>query len=110
MVEYLQQIIDNDQAKNDETINKILEQLNNILNNGTHLLKSTAEGLQETGLQDEGINPYRRGLSNLSQGIKSMLEWTNDQDAQEDKLRKSVDLLFEAGQQILELVTLITRK
>ena len=66
------------------------------------------ENTLETGLELEEITLYKNFISNLTKGIKFMLDWMKNENEPEEKLKESVDMLFTAGQQIIELVNRIT--
>lgn len=74
----------------------------------TRLFEYMQENTLETGLELEEITLYKNFISNLTKGIKFMLDWMKNENEPEEKLKESVDMLFTAGQQIIELVNRIT--
>lgn len=108
LVAYLNGAIEKDEARNKETIDNILKDLRYLLDSLAKLFEFMQNNIIEKGLEFEEITLYKDFISNLHKGIRSMLEWIQDKDEPEEKLKESVDRLFAAGQQILELVNRIT--
>ena len=109
LVTYLNGAIEKDEARNEETVGNVLRDLEHLVANLAPLFKYVQENTLETGLELEEITLYKNFLSNLTQGIRFMLAWMKDKNEPEGKLKESVNMLFAAGQQILELVNLITK-
>ena len=109
LVTYLNGALEKDEARNEETIGNILMDLKHLVDSLTQLFKFMQESTLETGLEHEEITLYKDFISNLTKGIKLMLDWMQDKNESEEKLKESVDMLFTAGQQILVLVNRITK-
>lgn len=108
LVTYLNSAIEKEEARNEETYGNILRELEHLVATLTRLTEYMQENTLETGLELEEITLYKNFISNVAKGMRSMLGWMKDENEPEEKLKESVDMLFAAGQQILELVNLIT--
>ena len=106
---YLNGAIEKDEARNEETIDNILRELKHLVTTLNQLFEYVQSETLSTGLEHEEFTLYKSFLFNLTSGIKLMLAWMQDKDEPEKKLKESVDMLFTAGQQILELVNRITK-
>ena len=110
LVTYLSGAIEKDEVRNEETVGNVLRDLQRLVGSLTRLFEFMQENTLETGLELEEITLYKDFISNLTKGIKLMLAWMQDKNEPEEKLKESVDMLFAAGQQILELVNRITNE
>jgi len=108
LVTYLNGAIEKDEARNEVTISNILKELEHLLTTLTQLTEYMQDNTLETGLELEEITLYKKFISDVAKGMRSMLGWMKDENEPEEKLKESVDMLFAAGQQILELVNRIT--
>lgn len=108
LVTYLNGAIEKDEARNKETYSNILRELEHLVTTLNRLFEYVENNTLVTGLELEEYTLYKNFLINLTKGIKLMLAWMQDENEPEEKLKESVDMLFAAGQQILELVNRIT--
>lgn len=109
LVTYLNSAIEKDEARNEVTISNIFNELEQLVATLTQLFEYDRGNTLQTGLEIEENTLYKDFIRNLTQGLKIMLVWMKDEDEPEEKLKESVDMLFTAAQQILELVNLITK-
>ena len=112
IVDNLQLIIKNESLKNKETVD--FKILSNIIDELDNFLPDLNSFIQKISAIDEDIKSgellslYKDGLTNLISGIKNMLIWIRNYDEPEDTLIKSINVLFLSGQQISELVNILT--
>ena len=114
LVNYLKQLINGDNPRNEQAMTTIIGELECLLDSIQALSKEVnidTINIDESDSESkEMLFLCANSLKNLLTGIRDMLNWMRDESDSEEKLRKSVDLLFEAGQQIIELVNIITKK
>lgn len=109
LVTYLNSAIEKDEARNEVTISNIFNELEQLVATLTQLFEYDRGNTLQTGLEIEENTLYKDFIRNITQGLKIMLVWMKDKNEPEEKLKESVDMLFTAAQQILELVNLITK-
>jgi hypothetical protein len=96
-------------VRNKSTYTSIIKEFQNLLTTLGELFESLESKTIATGFEVEELALYKEFISNLHAGIKIMIAWIVDENEPDEKFKESVDLLFTAGQKILELVNRITK-
>lgn len=106
LVGYLQKIINNDMVKDKDTLAIIIDELENLL----PALETVIDNwpTQEANLSNRIESLYRESIINIGQGLKEMITWIKNDDEPEERLIKSINQLYKAGQQVTELVNNLT--
>lgn len=106
LVMYMQDIINGRIPKDINTIETIITELELIL--GSLIALRSAVPVKNIDPKNKILFLYKDATNNTLIGLKTLLGWIKNTDEPEETLRKSIDLLFTSGQQITELVNIIT--
>jgi hypothetical protein len=109
LVKYLQDLAKKS-VKEPELISPIYKNLNKLIPNLEKIIKAADPKTIKAEENDPVLRLYKESLVNILVGISSMLKWLKSEDQPIDGLVHSIDLLFKAGQQVLDLVNLITNE
>lgn len=105
LVNYLQKIIE------DGTISKEGEyEFDTIFSDITQILEVLITIEQKTIFEKDDIisTRYKGSIKDIISGLRNLLNWMEDENLSEVKLKESVDQLFKGGQQIIQLVDMLT--
>jgi ElaB/YqjD/DUF883 family membrane-anchored ribosome-binding protein len=106
LVSYLQNVIKNGYQKDKETMNNIIDELQNAM----QVLEAIVDDKHMEACQgDDNIRDlYINSMKSVAHGLKDMILWLTNDTEPEEKLTSSVNQLFLASQQITELVGKLT--
>lgn len=111
LVDKLERMSHSENPRDEEAVENILHELSNLLLS-TKLLTSEVKSLPKSS-NKEDIKLYQHYIDSLDKSIKAvqlMIEWLSSESEDEDKLYTAIDLLFEAGQMIIQIVNRITHR
>lgn len=115
IVNYLNDMIDkNDEFTTQDTkkdsLDPAINELKNLIDN-LKILMSTMNKIEtEVEIQENISSLYLKSIKNIISGTENLLLWIEDETQQDNLLIESIDLLFNAGQQIIKLVNILTEE
>lgn len=111
LVQYLQQLIQEEDVRDERILLVVVKKIEPLLEPITALVEEIDFDINTPPpLEPKDVIEYLYGnsLHNILSGLKLMLLWIQNNNEPEEKLRESIDVLFLAAQQVIELVNSIT--
>ncbi|MEZ2657798.1 hypothetical protein [Aneurinibacillus aneurinilyticus] len=108
IVGYLQGITNKEEVS-DEAFNALKSEIKSVLDKTTALYQG--ENLKNVTKESaEILLRHSKSMGIILNGFEELLVWMSDESKDEEHLNNSINLLFNGGQKIIELVDILTEK
>lgn len=110
LVNYLQNVMDNNETPNPEDFKSIMKDVELVIDAIASMIQKVPLKKESSVNNKDILEKYRSSLKTILKGLKTLLDWMQDEDSDDDelKLKSAIDYLFIGSQGIMQLVQLLT--